>query len=339
VTCVFARLDSAAGSLELDPEALQRELAGHHTAITTVCERHGGTVCDLRADGALVAFGVTAAREDDPLRAVRAALELVAEPLVAGGGVRAVGISSGVVVASGGAGVAEVFGRPVTEAEALARGSVGVHAAASTWRLVEHAGDGERQPDGSVHVERLADDAPAIRRQLDRPLVGRRNELDVVVQAHAQARAEQAWVVVTIAGEPGIGKSRLAAELPAALPDGTVVVTGRCPPYGEGTTFRPLRDIVLQACAGRALGDMPVVLDVPSGIVERVAALAGLGPGPAGDEAPWAVRRFLGALAREAPVAVVVDDIQWAEPGLLDLLDSVVAPPGSSPGLLVCLTR
>ena len=190
-----------------------------------------------------------------------------------------------------------------------------------------------------MRVERLSDDAPAIRRQLDRPLVGRRDELDVVFRAHAQARREQAWVVVTVAGEPGIGKSRLAAELPAALPDGTVVVTGRCPPYGAGTTFRPLRDIVLQACAGRRLGEMPEALEVPSEIVERVAALAGLGPGPSGDEAPWAVRRFLGALAREAPVTVVIDDVQWAGPGLLDLLDSVVATPGSGPGLLVCLTR
>ncbi len=334
VTCVFAGLDIAHASPELDPEAIQRAVAGYHAAVMAVCGRHGGTVCDLRADGALLAFGVPVAREDDPLRAVRAALELVAD-----GGVRAVGISTGVVVASTGAGDAEVFGRPVTEAEALARGRSGVHAAASTWRLVDHAGDGEREPDGSVRVERLSDDAPAIRRQLDRPLVGRRDELDVVFQAHAQAGAEQAWVVVTVAGEPGIGKSRLAAELPAALPDGTVVVTGRCPPYGEGTTFRPLRDIVLQACGGRPLGELPEALDVPSEIVERVAALAGLGPGPAGDEAPWAVRRFLGALARDAPVTVVVDDVQWAEPGLLDLLESVVATSGSGPGLLVCLTR
>ena len=340
VTCVFARLHTPDAGGDVDPEALQATVAKYHALVSAVSDEHGGTVCAVRIDGALVAFGIPAAREDDPLRAVRTALALEARTRELGDGLAsAAGVSTGIVVAAGEAGGADIFGRPVTEAEALARGRAEVRVAGSTWRLVEHAGRGVPEPGGSVRVEGLLDDAPAIRRQLDRPLVGRRAELDVLRAAHTRAREDGRWVHVTIAGEPGIGKSRLAAELPAVLPAGSAVASGRCPPYGAGTTFRPLRDIVVQVSAGRPLATLPAVLGIAPAIVERVAALAGLAPGPAGDEAPWAVRRFLGALSREQPVTIVIDDIQWAEPGLLDLLGSVARSTDAGPGVLVSLTR
>ena len=75
------------------------------------------------------------------------------------------------------------------------------------------------------------------------------------------------------------------------------MLAGRCPPYGEGTTYLPLREVVLQACAGRPL-EMAVALRL-EGVVERVAATVGLAAGPVGEEAPWAVRQFLGALSRD----------------------------------------
>jgi tetratricopeptide (TPR) repeat protein len=193
--------------------------------------------------------------------------------------------------------------------------------------------------DGTYRLDGLVRDAPAIRRRLDRPLVGRGRELDALRAAHARASDERAWVLVTVLGEPGIGKSRLAAELPAALPAAATVLQGRCPPYGEGTTYRPLRDVVVQACGGNSLAETAARLGLGSDVAECVAATVGLAPGSAGEEAAWAFREFLGACSRELPVAVVIDDVHWAEAGLLEFLDAVTASSSAGPGLLVCLAR
>ncbi len=227
----------------------------------------------------------------------------------------------------------------MTEAETLARGHREIRLAGPTHALVEHAARGEQLGDGSFRLEGLVDDAPAIRRSLDRPLVGRRRELGALGRAYDRARSEGTWVVVSVLGEPGIGKSRLAAELGSALPSGATILRGRCRPYGEGEARRPLRDIVSQACAGRPPAEAASALGLTAEVGERLAAVAGLGPGSAGEETPWALRRLLGALSRELPVVVVLDDAQWAGPGLLELMETITGLPGEGGGMLVCLAR
>ncbi len=332
VTCVYTRLAAA----DADPEALRAAAGAHHAAARASALRHGGDIAQLRPDGALLVFGSAMAHEDDPLRAVRAALEIAAARAEA----CCVGVATGVVVTSGRPGDPAVFGRPATEAAAIADEPGAVLLAVSTRELVEHAARGGDRPGGRYRVEHVADDAPAITRSLGRPLVGRDEELAALRAAYGRARDRRAWVRATVVGEPGIGKSRMAAELHTRLSEATVLA-GSCPPYGEGTTYRPLREAILDLCAGRPVTALAEVAGVDEAVAARVATAIGLGPAPAGGDDPaWAVRRLLTAIAGDAPVALIVDDIQWAQPGLLDLLDEVTAEgEAGAGGLLVCLAR
>ncbi len=340
VTCLVARLVPPARTAGIDPEALRALVGRYHGEVDGACRRHGGTVSELRADGALAVFGIPAAHEDDPLRAARAALELEAAAPALGEGLgSAAGVCSGVVATPGGTAAAPLFGDPVTAAETLARGHREIRLAGPTHALVEHAVRGEPLGDGSYRLQGLVADAPAIRRSLDRPLVGRRRELAALARAYDRARDERRWVVVSVMGDPGIGKSRLAGELGSALPPGATILRSRCPPYGEGEARRPLRDIVFQACAGRPPAEAAEALGLTAEVGELLAAIAGLGPGSAGEETPWALRRLFGALSRELPVVVVLDDAQWAGPGLLELMETITGLPGEGGGMLVCLAR
>ena len=340
VTCLYARLMPRAPGDATDPEVLRAAVGRFHALMRTRCARHGGTVVQIHADGALAVFGIPVAHEDDPLRAVRVALEIRDGAAMLGGGFEAAtGLATGVVIAAALPAEAALYGDPITAADALAHHRGEIRLAPSTQALVKHADRGVALADGSFRLDGAIDDEPAISRRLDRPLVGRSRQLDTLRAAFREAQDTSAWDVVIVIGEAGIGKSRLAAELPAALPAGTTVLEGRCPPYGEGTTFRPLREVVLQACAGRTLSQLAADLELDPEIVDRVAATVGLATGPVGDEAPWAFRRFIAALSHPLPVVVVVDDLHWAEPGLLDLLAEVTRPSDARPALLVCLAR
>src|SRR6185436_12777012 len=120
-------------------------------------------------------------------------------------------------------------------------------------------------------------------------------------------------------GEPGVGKSRLVAELRTIAGDAGTVLTGHCPAYGHGVTFWPLREVILQALGGRELDELAAGLGVPPVAVRRVAAAVGLVGGEAGEDTDWAFLQVLGAAARTRPLVLVVDDAHWAEPALLDL--------------------
>ena len=170
------------------------------------------------------------------------------------------------------------------------------------------------------------------RRSLDAQLVGRRHELALLRDAFARVERDATCALVTVLGPAGIGKSRLAAELAAELDDGATVLAGRCPPYGEGITFRPLTEIV------SAAGDLAVHLEhEPDAalVAERLSAGTAAPP----QDVFWAARRLFEAIARRGPLVLLWDDLHWAEPTLLDLVDHLAGLVRDVPLLLVALAR
>jgi tetratricopeptide (TPR) repeat protein len=175
---------------------------------------------------------------------------------------------------------------------------------------------------GLVDAYRLVDvhdGASALERRHDAPLVGRRDELARLRETFDKTVSARRCRLVTVLGPPGIGKSRLARELALALADDATVLAGRCLPYGDGITYWPLLEIFRKAAGEQELAE----------------ALAAAAP----EDTFWSVRKALERRARERPLALVVEDIHWAEPTLLDLLEHLVDWTRDAPLFLVCLAR
>ena len=155
--------------------------------------------------------------------------------------------------------------------------------------------------------------------------------------------------LVTVIGAPGVGKSRLVAESFARISRAARVLRSRCLPYGEGITYWPIRELVFVASGivpgeprQAAIGKIEAVVggsDRGDMVTRHIASVLGLNDAPLpGEEIPWAVRRFIEALAAERPLVLLVDDLQWAEPVLLELLEHVL-DLGRGPVLLVTVAR
>ena len=320
VTCVVVR-PAFTGA---DPESLRARLERDRELASAACARHGGSVAEVRGEELLLAFGTPLAHEDDALRALRASLELRGDAL-------ALGVGTGDVVAP-------LIGEAPAAAERQARAAARGRRSGSTSR---RGGSCATAPaPRSCRAARscstgLDADAPAILRRLDRPLVGRDEELARLRATFARVVSRRAPALLTIRGEPGIGKSRLAAELPALVgPEGRVL-TGRCPSYGEGVTYWPLREMVDQARGERTMDALAAALGVEPAVGHQVAAAVGLAPGRAGDDPGWAFTRLIAALARAQPLVMVVDDAHLAEPALLELLVAVAGRIEDAPVLIV----
>jgi DNA-binding SARP family transcriptional activator len=359
VSILFCDLvESTRLARELDAEAYRALMTRYLDTVRRPIEAHGGKIEKFIGDAVMAVFGAPELHEDDALRAVRAAVEArdaVAELAdVAEGewGVRLavrIAVNSGeVVVVSTPEQHLHVTGAAVSVASHLEeQGRPGeVLLGDETYRLVSHAVRAEpvdvAEGLHAWRLQELSSDAPQLVRRDDAPFVGRDRQLRRLLAAFDAAREEKRCRVVTIVGEAGIGKTRLARELIASIGDEPRVLVGRCVSYGEGATYLPLAEIVRQAAPEPTAAGVAALLageDDGAQVAQRVAELTGLAEGPAAPgEAFWAVRRLVEALARERPVLLALDDVHWAEPTLLDLVE-YLGEWAEGPILVLCLAR
>jgi class 3 adenylate cyclase/tetratricopeptide (TPR) repeat protein len=328
--CDLVAFTELAGTL--DPEPLRHLMLRFFERAATVIEAHGGTVEKFVGDEVMAVFGVPVVHEDDALRCVRAALdvkECVAELDRASEihlEVR-IGINTGeVVTGDPSAGHGFVSGDAVNVGKRLEQAAAPgeIVLGESTYRLVEHAVratqldplrlKGKADLATAFRLESVDAGATAIPRRDDTRFVGQERELERLRAAYGEATSAGVRLV-TIVGDSGIGKSRLARELVRLLEGEANVVVASCPPYGEGTTFSPIRAAFQQA--GRDE-------DVLEGSSYEVFA---------------ATRSLFEELAGEQPLLAVFDDVHWAEETLLDLIEHLAVRLGAAPVLLLCLAR
>ena len=365
VTIVFADVaGSTALGERLDPEATRRVMGRYFDEMRKALERHGGTVEKFIGDAVMAVFGIPQVREDDALRAVRAAadmraaLQRVNDELERdlGLGLRArIGVNTGEVVAGDpGSGQPFATGDAVNVAARLEQAAApGEILLGDVTRSL--AGDAVvvepveplalKGKSESVAAWRLVDvlpDVPAFGRRIDTPFMGRNDELALLERAFKNAVDQRSVELVTVVGSPGLGKSRLAHELVGRVADARVLV-GRCLPYGEGITYRPLAEVVEQlggAAPASRLRELLAADDEAESVVEHVLGAVALSASAGSpEETAWAFRRLFEAVARERPLLLVVDDIHWAEPALLDLLEYLLSFSSGAPLLLLCLAR
>jgi class 3 adenylate cyclase/tetratricopeptide (TPR) repeat protein len=362
---------STAMGERVDPETVRELMFSYFHEMRGALERHGATVEKFIGDAVVAVFGVPQAHEDDALRACRAALEMQARLAALNEELRRrfgttialrIGLNTGEVV-SGDASARETFvtGDAVNVAARLEQAATPgeVLLGEPTYRLVREAVTVE--PVEPLMLKGKSARLPAYRllevsglgpppRRMGTPLVGREQELALLEREFGTAVAQRSCRLVTIVGEPGVGKSRLAAELVARIGSRARVLRGRSLSYGEGITYWAIGEIVREAAGIRdehsseeARARLEALLDgVPNGriVAARMAQVLGIAEGVAtAPETVWAIRHFLVAHAGERPLLVLVDDIHWGEPTLLDLLAGLPAAIEDAPILLLCLAR
>ena len=381
VTVVFCDLvGSTARAERLDPEDVRALLSNYHARVREQLERFGGTVEKFIGDAVVAVFGAPVAHEDDPERAVRAALAIrdwaVDEPDLH---VR-IAVNTGEALVT--------LGARAREGEGMASGDVvntaarlqsaapvdGILVGVQTFRATERAiayravepvvAKGKADPVAAWEaLEARSRFGVDLSGRSAAPLVGRDTEVGLLVTALERAIGERTPQLVTLVGVPGIGKSRLLAELFQAIERDDRLVTwrqGRSLPYGEGVSFWAVGEMVkaqagiletdteteaadkLAAAVGRLLPDHTEA----RWVLSHLRPLAGLavegdaaGAADRRSEAFAAWRRFFEALAEQRPLVLVFEDLHWADDGLLDFVDQLAARMSDIPILLVATAR
>jgi class 3 adenylate cyclase/tetratricopeptide (TPR) repeat protein len=374
VTVLFADLVGFTSRAEsLDPEDVEAILGPYHERLRSELERFGGTVEKFIGDAVMALFGAPLAHEDDPERAVRAALAIRDWADEEGELEVRIGITTGEALVS-------LDARPET-GQGMASGDVvntaarlqaaapanGVLVDETTFRATEQTID-YREAD-PVEAKGKAEPVPVrvpiqarSRLEIDvrrprAPLVGRRREAAVLADALDRVREERSAQLVTLVGEPGIGKSRLIYELFQRIESDPQLIwwrQGRSLPYGDGVSFWALGEVV-KAHAGILDTDPPqaaeeklvaavAALEDADWIAGQLRALVGLGgEAELGEsrrsEAFAAWLRFFEGLAEQRPLVLVFEDLHWADDGLLEFVDHVVDWASGVPILVVASAR
>ncbi len=360
VTILFCDVTgSTALGERLDSESLRRVMERYFTLAREVLERHGGSVEKFIGDAVMAVFGIPVVHEDDALRAARAANEL-RDKL---GGLNAdlqrefgtelqvrMGINTGEVVTSEGGTLAT--GDAVNVAARLEQAAQpgDILIGGTTRQLAESAleleraepvdAKGKSEPLVAYRLLGVRADAPAFERRFDAPFVGRGGELEQLVQAYARAMRDNSCQLFTVLGPAGIGKSRLVLEFIDSQGD-AIVLRGRCLAYGDGITYFPLVEILEQIASDEELGGLLAADQEARGLLNTVSAAIGF----ADEEVVTregtfrAVRKLFESLAGSRPLIVVFDDVHWAEPTLLDLVDHIADWSREAPILLLCMAR
>jgi class 3 adenylate cyclase/tetratricopeptide (TPR) repeat protein len=374
VSVLFADLVGfTARSEQLDPEDVRAMLSPYYARLRAELERHGGTVEKFIGDAVMAVFGAPTAHEDDPERAVRAALAIrdwVVEEQPE--------LQVRIAVATGEA-LVSLGARP-SEGEGMAAGDVvnttarlqaaapvnGILVGERTHRATQSAI--EYRPAEPVQAKGKAEPIPvwevveARSRfgvdvvQTGAEHVGRERELAQLRDALARATDERSVQLATVVGVPGIGKSRLVFELAQVLdaaPELVVWRQGRSLPYGEGVTYWALGEMVkaqagilesdpaevvvakLREAVAAAMGG-PAEADHVEAHLRPLVGLAGAGEA-GGEHGAW--RRFFEALAEDGPVVLVFEDLHWADDGMLDFVDHLVDWATGVPLLVICTAR
>jgi class 3 adenylate cyclase len=373
VTIVFSALTSSAHLGEqLDPEAMIELMDRYFDEMQAIIVHHGGTVEKVTGDALMAVFGIPTIHEDDALRAVRAVDEMrevrgrMNEELERDRRVTVsarTGVHTGEVVAGDpSAGQRIVIGDAVNVAARIEQSAETgeILIGRTTYRLVKDAVraepieplmlKGRPQPVHALRLLHVTPGVPGLIRHLDSPMVGRTREFAALQQTFDRVLQENACHLFTVFGSAGVGKSRLMEAFVDALGDHATVLRGRCLPYGEGITFYPLAEALIDV-GGLNEADTPqaaraklAALMGSDSRAERVAECVGQAIGiPGSETAPeetlWAVRMLFERLAAELPVVFVIDDLQWAEPKLLELVEHVADLAQDSPILLACMAR
>jgi class 3 adenylate cyclase/tetratricopeptide (TPR) repeat protein len=379
VTVLFADLVGfTARAEQMDPEDVRAILAPYHVSLREQLEQYGGTVEKFIGDAVMAVFGAPLAHEDDPERAVRAALA-IRDGIIAEGELQVrVGITTGEALVSIGArpelGEGMAAGDVVNTAARL-QAAAPVNAIVvdeatygATKRVIQYGeqptieAKGKKDPVSIWEaVEARAHFGVDVRQLGGTPLLGRAREIEALRNAFERTRAESSPQLVTIVGVPGIGKSRMVWELFQEIDRDSDLVSwrqGRSLPYGEAVSFWAFAEMV-KAEAGiletdeREETDRKLASAVKSVIDEdfdtewvtdRLRPLVGTSsPEELGEdnrhEAFAGWRRFVEGLAERGPLVLVFEDLHWADDGLLDFIDYLVERVGDVPLFVLCTAR
>jgi class 3 adenylate cyclase len=342
---------------DVDPEVVRRRVGRYFDQVSHCVTTHGGTVEKFAGDAVMAAFGVPLQHEDDAERAVRAALVTLDRVAELGLEVR-IGIESGEVVADE-SDSTFATGEAVNLAARLQQQAcpnevvIGPTAARLVRDLVELEPleplelRGWREPVAASRVVRAREYGRPMR-SLSAPLVGRESELELLENTFARTVRDARATLVTLYGEVGVGKSRLAREFVDGLERATVL-RGRCLPYGEGVTYWSIAEMV-KASAGISDDDpleqaFEKLRDTCED--EAVADLLGLAVGVleavegerSQQEIAWAVRSWTEQLAAAQPLVLVFEDVHWGEEPVLEVIEHLAAWVRTEPVLLLCLAR
>jgi len=369
VTVLFSDVvGSTALGERLDPETLSQVMTDYFAAVRPAVEHHGGTLAKFIGDAVMAVFGLVQLHEDDALRAARAAVEMRATlarlnpELERRYGVELTtrtGINTGPVA---GRGLVPdqnfVAGDTANTAARLqtAAGEDEILLGQATYRLVRDAVEADLLPPlqakgkaAPLTVYRLIAVLPEEERTARGPrtsLVGREGELAALREVFRRCVRERVCGLVTLIAPPGVGKSRLVREFLTEIGSDAEVLEGRCLPYGEGITYWPLAQMVRRAAAIKEVDSAEQALAKLRALAPDAAVAAGVAQavglrdaGLPAAEIAWAARRLLESAAARRPLVCVCDDVQWAEPALLDLLEQVAERARDAPVLLCCLGR